>query len=40
MHVEFAPNNRELVKAEVFEKEGVQANDTIKMKKIKGAFSG
>ena len=32
-------NNREMVKAEVFEKKGVRTNGPIKMKKMKGAFS-
>ena len=33
LHGEFAMNNREMVKAEVFEKKSVQTNDPIKMKK-------
>ena len=39
LHVEFALSNRELVKTEVFQEKSVRANDPIKMKEMKGAFS-
>ena len=39
LRVEFALNNRELVKAEVFREKSVRANGPIKMKEMKGAFS-
>ena len=39
LQVELALNNRELVKAEVFDKKSVRANGPIEMKRMKGAFS-